>query len=130
MAKGNEAALIAAVVAGKTLPQIAEAAGVAVSTVQRRLHEPEIEKLIAEARTRQRDEALGQAASLRGPALARLAELVESPNETVALRAIRLTLTTTMRLEEIHDLDQRLRALEAADDHADSENEERDAELD
>jgi DNA-directed RNA polymerase specialized sigma24 family protein len=50
----DEAEMVAAAVDGRTLNEIAVAAGVSVSTVQRRLKEPEIIEQVREARSQHR----------------------------------------------------------------------------
>jgi AraC-like DNA-binding protein len=65
--KGDEAQLIAAAVAGKTLAEIAAASAMSVSTVQRRLKDPEVAFLVHDGRTQQRRQLIG--------GLNRLAEL-------------------------------------------------------
>jgi AcrR family transcriptional regulator len=89
----NEAALVAAAVDGMNLAGIANAAGVSVSTVQRRLRTPEMRRQISDARSRLRDEAVGKLAQARGRALERLSEMVADEDSNVALRAIALVLT-------------------------------------
>ena len=59
MLKGNEAALIAAAVAGKSLDEIARDAQVSVSTVQRRLRDSEVRRAIREGRADHQRQAVG-----------------------------------------------------------------------
>lgn len=108
----NEAALVAAAVEGLSLAGIAEAAGVSVSTVQRRLRLPEIRRQISESRSRLRDEAVGQLGHVRLRALNRLSEIVEDDDPKIALRAIALVLTNSAKFEQIQDLDVRIGLLE------------------
>ena len=63
---GDLEELVAGAVAGQSLTQIAAAAGMSVSTVQRRLKEPEVAALVNEARAQHRQEALGRLSGLRG----------------------------------------------------------------
>jgi flavin-dependent dehydrogenase len=112
--RGDIEAMIAAAVAGRALPQIAAAGGVSVSTVQRRLREPEVAEAILQARVLQRQERLGQLNDLSARAVTRLGELINAEHPVVALRAIGLLLTTVIKLDPIVELDERLACVEAA----------------
>lgn len=112
--KGNTAGIITAAVAGRSLLEIAAAGGVSVSTVQRRLKEPEIAEAIREARALQRQERLGQLNELSARAVTRLGELLEDEHPVVAIRAVGLLLTTVIKLDPLVDLEERLTVLEAA----------------
>jgi hypothetical protein len=110
---GDLEALVAAAVLGKPLTEIASLAGVSVSTVQRRLREPEVVAAITEARGRHRAEALGRMTDLRGQALERLEGLLGDDDPSVALRAVSLVLTTSTRFERDYELAERVTALES-----------------
>lgn len=112
MANYNEAALVAAAIAGRSLNEIAALAGISRSSVQRRLREPRLMAEIQRGRARQRDEAVGQLATLRSTAIAKLAALLEHGEPVVALRSAALVLTTSAKFDMILDLDLRIRALE------------------
>ena len=108
----NEAEMVAAVVAGGTLGEVAAAAGTSVSTVQRRLKEPEIIAQVHEARSQHRQEALGRLTSLRSRALERLQDLLEDDDTSLVLRAATLVLSTATKFDLVADLDERVAALE------------------
>lgn len=110
---GNTANLIAAAVVGQSLRETARAAGVSISTVQRRLREPSIRAAIAEGRSQQRAEATGRLAQLRTMALDRLSDLLGDPDPGIALRAATLVLGSSSRFDQLIDIDVRLTALEA-----------------
>ena len=109
---GDREALIAAAVAGRPYAEIAALANVSISTVQRRLRDPGVLAEIREERHRQRHESLGRFTQLRSTCMERLALLIDDPDGALALRAIGLVLTASNRLETVHDVDQRLLALE------------------
>ena len=110
---GDSEALVAAAVLGKPLTKIASLAGVSVSTVQRRLKEPEVKAAITEARGHHRAEALGRMTDLRTQALERLEDLLGDDDASVALRAVTLVLTTSTRFERDYELAERVAALES-----------------
>ncbi len=109
---GNRAVLVAAVVEGRSLREVAAMAGVSVSTVQRRLKEPEVIEEIRQQRRQQRQELLGRFAHLRTACVSRLTLLVDDPDGGIALRAISLVLATSNRIDLAYDLEERLAALE------------------
>src|SRR3954468_8885271 len=86
--KGDEGALIAAAVAGKSLEDIAQIADVSVSTVQRRLRDPEIAAAIREGRADHQRQAVGQLNEDLNDAITRLRDLVGHEDPAIALRAI------------------------------------------
>lgn len=121
--KGDLTALVAALVAGRTLHEVARAAGVSVSTVQRRMREPEVAEAVREARNQQRQERLGQLSELSARSVNRLGELIDDDNAVVALRAIGLVLTSVIRLDPVVEMEERLAALEAAASQTDDSDE-------
>lgn len=88
MLAGDEAALIAAAVRGATLAEIANEAGVSISTVQRRLRDHDMAEAIAEGRAQKQREALGRLNEDLNGAIGRLRELVEHDDPRIALSAI------------------------------------------
>ncbi|MFL6158429.1 MAG: hypothetical protein ACJ72D_20245 [Marmoricola sp.] len=98
MLMGDEAALVAAAVRGATLTEIGEEAGVSVSTVQRRLRDPEIVEAIAEGRAHKQREALGRLSQDLNAAVDRLRELVMHEDPRVALTAIDKLITHAHKL--------------------------------
>ena len=87
--KGDEAALIAAAVAGKWFEDIAHIADVSVSTVQRRLRDPpEIAAAIREGRADHQRQAVGRLNEDLNYAIERLRDLIDHRDPSIALRAI------------------------------------------
>ncbi len=99
-------------VAGRPLREVAAIAGISVSTVQRRLKNPEVIAEIRQDRSRQRQETLGQFNQLRTASIERLWLFLNDSDSSIALRAISLILSTAGRLDSVYDLEQRLAALE------------------
>ncbi|MBA2716278.1 MAG: hypothetical protein H0U51_04365 [Propionibacteriales bacterium] len=109
---GNTAVLVAGIVAGRSLREVAAMAGASVSTVQRRLKDPDVIADIKDERSQQRQETLGRFSQLRTSCIDRLAVLVDDANAGISLRAIALILNATGRLDSTFDLEQRLTELE------------------
>lgn len=109
---GNDAELIAAAVAGQSLSRIAAAAGVSVSTAQRRLRQPEVQAAIRDEGVRLRREATARLGSLRSDALDRLAGLIGDDDPRTSIRAVSLVLASSARFDHLYDLDIRIAALE------------------
>ncbi len=113
MIKGDETVLIAAAVAGRSLPDIAVAAQVSVSTAQRRLKDPEILAAVRECRSQQRRQAVGQLNNNLQSAIERLGELILHEDPNVALRAVGMLLGNAHKFTMAIDFDERLQSLEA-----------------
>ena len=109
---GDEAALIANAVAGRSHAQIAQAAGVSVSSVQRRLKDADIQQKIREEQSRLRRARLADLNDVGTAAMQRLRALIDCDEPAIALRAVALSLTSAIRLDEIVDLGARLAAVE------------------
>ncbi len=112
MTYGDEAALVAAAAAGRTLAQVAAAAGVSMSTVQRRLRDPEVARAVAVARSELRRQAVARLVDLRASALNRVEAILELADPALALRAATLILNTSLKVEAAYDFHDRLAALE------------------
>lgn len=110
---GDLAALVAGAVTGKTLEQIAVDAGVSVSTVRRRLAQPEIREAVREQRDQRLAYLLAQQGSLAELSGDRLREFVADPDPRVGIRAIALVYSNVVRLTGIVDISERLAAIEA-----------------
>jgi hypothetical protein len=91
---GNTAEMVSTLVLGGSLTEAAIAGAVSVSTVQRRLRDPEIAQMIAEARSEMAREAIGRIRSLRHKALQKLDALIEDDelSPTLLLRVLDLVL--------------------------------------
>jgi hypothetical protein len=110
---GDTERLIAAAIVGKPLHDLARAAGISVSSAQRRLRERDALAATAEVRSQQRVEATGRLAALRNAALDLLALLVEDTDPSIALRAVTTVLGSSARFDQLNDFDLRLAALES-----------------
>ena len=87
MLSGDEAALIAAAVAGRSLAEIASEAGVSVSTVQRRLRDRNVKAAVREGRADQQRQRVGQLNTDAPRAINRLWELVDHEDPRIAMGA-------------------------------------------
>ena len=112
MLKGDEAALIAAAVTGRPYAEIAAAAGVSVSTVQRALRDPDIQAAVREGRTQQRREAIGRLNDRLPTAIERLSELLFDEDPKIVLRAAATILANGHKFTATMELDERLKQLE------------------
>jgi AcrR family transcriptional regulator len=112
--KGDSNQIVTGALAGRSLDQMATAAGVSRSTIQRRLKDPAMREAIREERARLRVESFARLRELDQPAVRRLRALVDDEDPGVALRAIALFFTTLGKLDGVVDLEDRLLALEAA----------------
>jgi AcrR family transcriptional regulator len=104
MLKGDEGVLIAAAIAGKTLDEIAAESDVSVSTVQRRLRDPEITSAVNEGRADRQRQAVGRLNADLNEAKDRLRELVHHEDPAVALRAIDKLIANAHRFNRALDL--------------------------
>lgn len=91
--KGNLGVLIAHVAVGQPLATSARAAGMSLSTAQRRLREPATQAAIAEAYADHSRQTAGRFRDLRSQAMDRLGEILAGEHEPqVVLRAIEVAL--------------------------------------
>lgn len=84
-----------------------------VSTVQRRLQDPQILAAVRAGRSQQRREAVGQLNIQVQPAIRRLRELVAHDDPRVALRAAALVLGSAHKFGGALEYDERLGLFEA-----------------
>lgn len=103
MLKGDEAKLVAAAVRGGALGEIAKEAGVSISTVQRRLRDPDIDAAIRQGHAQQQREAVGCLNSDLPGAISRLRELVQHDDPRIALGAIDKLITHAHRFNRAVD---------------------------
>lgn len=91
--QGDLPTLIAHVAVGQSLSAAARAAGMSVSTAQRRLRDPVVQAAIAESQADLVRQVLGRFRDLRNQALDRLSEYLAGGSEPgVVLRAAELVL--------------------------------------
>lgn len=97
--KGDMIALIAGLMAGDSLQDIAEATGVSVSTVQRRRKNPVVREVVAEAQREQRRRVHAQLCVIQTKALEALDRLISDEAPMVCLRAVTVALTQALRYD-------------------------------
>jgi len=112
MGNFDVAQLVTSAASGASVPQIADATGLSVSTVTRKLRQPEIEALVRDAALRRVDAWIDGEAGLMAAAVTRLRKLVQEEEPRYALRAIELVLKTSSEYQAQRQLDARLAVLE------------------
>lgn len=120
--KGNIAALVAAAAAGESLPSIAAASGLSVSSVQRRLADPNVEGLVRQAQADLTRQSVARIRGLRDKGLERLDELLGADiDASLTLRTVELVLrhaaaSDTVELQQrMLEIENRLSALSSDD---------------
>lgn len=79
--KGNTAALVAAIAAGRSLTETAQASNLSVRSVQRRLHEPSVQLAIEETRADLTRQAVAELTALRDLTFGRLREVLSEDHD-------------------------------------------------
>ena len=114
----GDAALLAALVQGKSLSDAASTSGVSESTVKRRLADPRFQRELQAARQRAVSRAVSILAEGTTTAAVNLRWLASNAaQESVRLAAARSILEYAFRGIETMDLAERIRALEAEREH-------------
>jgi hypothetical protein len=109
--KNADAALLAALTAGKATEDAAAAVGVSPRTAYRRLADPAFRQRLAEAQAQLVAQALGKVTA-SATAAATLEQLLTAESETVRLGAARTILELGTKVRENSDLAARMQALE------------------
>ncbi len=110
--KGSIPELVAAVASGRSLEETARAAGLSVSSVQRRLRDPAVVEAVEQTRAAMTQQAAGRVANLRELAFDRIGRvLVETSDEALGLRACELVLRHAAAIDTA-SLQQRVLLLE------------------
>jgi hypothetical protein len=107
-----DAALLAALTAGKATEDAAAAVGVSARTAYRRLADPAFRQRLAEAQAQLVAQALGKVMASATAAATTLEQLLTAESETVRLGAARTILELGTKVRENSDLAARLQALE------------------
>jgi hypothetical protein len=110
--KNADAALLAALTAGKATEDAAAAVGVSPRTAYRRLADPAFRQRLAEAQAQLVAQALGKVTASATAAAATLERLLTAESETVRLGAARTILELGTKVRENSDLAARMQALE------------------
>jgi hypothetical protein len=106
-------ALVLALAAGRAVRSAAASAGVSERTAFRRLADPAFRRQVHEARAALVQQAVGKLAEGMAEAADVLRGLLQAEADGVKLSAARTILETGHRLREACEVDERLRALEA-----------------
>jgi transposase-like protein len=108
----KKATLALALASGMTVVAAAEQAGVSESTVHRKLKQPAFRRLVARLRGQMLDAALGRLAENMTRAADKVARLLDSADEAVALRAARTLMSLGLRLRDSVELADRIHEIE------------------
>ena len=114
--KSADEAIIVALAGGRTVQAAARVAGVAESTIYRRLRETEFRRRVTETRAEFTARALGNLAAASTAAAGTLRRLLKAKSEAVRLSAARSILELGTKLRDSVELEQRILALEARHD--------------
>jgi hypothetical protein len=108
-----ESVLIAALAGGSTIRDAASQAGVAESTVYRRLDDANFCRQVSEVRGEMLERAVGAMADASTKAAGKLKDLLDAESEHVQLSAARSILELGVKLREATELEKRIAELEA-----------------
>lgn len=100
----DKAALVVSAVLDRPLVEIAEASGVSISTVQRKLKDPEIVALVHQTIELRICEMMNAVGAAVPAAIAQIVALLEDDNSSIRLRAARTVLDTFVHLAPTHAL--------------------------
>jgi hypothetical protein len=105
--------LAAALASGKTASAAARQMELSLSTVQRRMAQPEFRQLVSDLRGEMLAAALGRMTDHMTRAADTFAALLDSDNPALRLRAARALVTLGLRLHDAVDIASRMREVEA-----------------
>lgn len=105
---------IAALMSSRNVSAAAQAAGVGLRTLHRWLDDPSFVAELKSAESAAIDQAVRRLAELSGAAIETLAGAMQNTDATTGARvqAANVALSQLLRLRELHDLEQRIAALE------------------
>ena len=109
---GKKMVLALALASGMTAAAAAEQEQVSLRTVRRRLANPAFRRLVARLRGQMLEAALGRLAENMTRAADKVARLLDSGNEAVALRAARTLMSLGLRLRDSVELADRIHDIE------------------
>lgn len=108
----KKVALALALASGMSVPAAAEQAQVCERTVRRRLAKPGFRRFVARLRGQMLEAALGRMAENMTRAADKVARLLDSADEAVALRAARTLMSLGLRLRDSVELADRIHEIE------------------
>jgi DeoR/GlpR family transcriptional regulator of sugar metabolism len=108
----KKVALALALASGLSVTAAAGQAGVSESTARRRLAKPAFRRLVARLRGQMLEAALGRMAENMTRAADKVARLIDSDNEAIALRAARTLMSLGLRLRDSVELADRVHEIE------------------
>ena len=108
----KDTTLALALASGISIADAAAQADVGRTTVYRKLENPEFRRLVAEYRDRLISTALGRITDNMTRAAEALAQMIDSPEPHIRIRAIRTLFSFGMRMRDSIDLNTRMREVE------------------
>lgn len=112
--RNADGVLLIALASGKTYAEAAQAAGVSVATVKRRLQEPEFRQQIADIRAEMLERTMAALTANGVAAVSTLVQLLEADSEGARLAAAKHLLEIGTKLRDHYNHEARIAALEAA----------------
>lgn len=111
--ENKDVLLVMALAAGASASDAARQLEVSLSTIKRRMADPDFRRLVADLRAEMLHRALGRVTDNMTRAADTLANRLDDPNPAIGIRAARALLTLGLRLHDAVDLTERVRRLEA-----------------
>ena len=105
--------LAIALASGGSISEVAAQAGIERSTIYRKLENPAFARQVAEFRDRLIGTALGRIADAMTRGADVLAQMLESPQDHIRIRAARALISLGLRLRDSVDLTARMREVES-----------------
>jgi transposase-like protein len=110
--ENKDVLLAMALAAGASASDAARQLEVSISTVKRRLADPDFRRFVADLRAEMLARALGRVTDNMTRAADTLAGLLDDQNPAIRIRAARALLTLGLRLHDAIDVTERVRAIE------------------
>ena len=111
--ENKDVLLAMALAAGASASDAARQLEVSISTVKRRMADPDFRRFVADLRAEMLARALGRVTDNMTRAADTLARLLDSQNPAIQIRAARALLALGLRLHEAVDVADRVREIEA-----------------
>ena len=110
--ENKDVLLAMALAAGASASDAARQFEVSVSTVKRRMADPDFRQFVADLRAQMIERALGRLTDNMTRAADALAGLLDDPTPSIRIRAARALLALGLRLHDAVDVNERIRNLE------------------
>lgn len=101
------------IASGKLVRDAAQAAGISLATASRRLADPTFKEKVAQIKRNVMERSTARLVARTTMATKRLAKLLKSTDEAIALRAVKITLELAVKLYQMEDLQKQIDELKA-----------------